>query len=88
MVAVEVFMSKAVYVGNFNFTQTSSYGPAVAGADLTLSNQFVRDTEVINKKYPSLGNLLLPINYAENYNVEMSNQEPFTMSYDQINDDL
>ena len=43
---------KATYIGNFTFTQTDSLGLTVTGVNVTYSNKFVRDKDVLTKKYP------------------------------------
>lgn len=45
---------KATYIGNFTFTQTDSLGLTVTGVDVTYSNKFLRDKEVLAKKYPNI----------------------------------
>ncbi len=47
---------KATYIGNFTFTQTDSLGFTVTGVSVTYSNKFVRDKDVLAKKYPYIVN--------------------------------
>lgn len=45
---------KATYIGNFTFTQTDSFGLTVTGVDVTYSNKFLRDKDVLARKYPNI----------------------------------
>jgi len=45
---------KAVYVGNFHFTQLSSMGLTITGAKVDYRDMRTRDIEVLSSNYPSL----------------------------------
>lgn len=53
-VSFRVEPGKAVYLGNFEFTQTASFGLTVTGAALTYRESAERDMAVFRRKYPRL----------------------------------
>lgn len=47
---------KAVYLGNFAFQTTRSFGLSISGADLSLKGEQERDLAVLKEKFPNMAN--------------------------------
>ena len=53
---------EALYVGNFHFEETKSFGLTVVGAKVFYSSKYKRDSKLIKLKYPLIAGQINPTN--------------------------